>query len=216
MTSTNQTQLESTIKLLMNTIAPKHTYILNDGGSPEYDKLKNLAYLIMSAEMKENSNSDYYTVVLPFKDIQFECCKENNSLSITTIYDAFYINDNFPPFFPPSKVFKYIYNSIYLKLLKRYCVRTITCVILDVMIYCIVERIEIKIMDLINLNWNEILKEKPKYSYFTKCNFDKAMPDGYMKDILFKAVEQEERNQKLQRTYSIVDIVNQLKTISLN
>jgi hypothetical protein len=42
-----------------------------------------------------------------------------------------------------------------------------------------------------------------------KCKFDKAIPDGYIKDIIMKAFEQEiEDSHKTQYTYSIIDIIN--------
>lgn len=42
-----------------------------------------------------------------------------------------------------------------------------------------------------------------------KTTFDKAMPDGYIKDIIMKAFDQEiEESRKTQYTYSILDIIN--------
>ena len=82
------------------------------------------------------------------------------------------------------------------------------------MIYCIINNIEINILSLINVDYH--LKEKEKYNnnnnwVDTKNNFIEAMPDGYMKDVMLKAIEQERMCLKIPHTYSIVDIVNQLR-----
>lgn len=43
----------------------------------------------------------------------------------------------------------------------------------------------------------------------TKANFNKAMPDGYIKDIIMRAFDQEiECSHDTQYTYSILDIIN--------
>ena len=42
-----------------------------------------------------------------------------------------------------------------------------------------------------------------------KCNLDKAIPDGYMKDIIMKAFDVEiEDSRERDYTYSIIDIIN--------
>lgn len=199
-----------TIDLIGKIIIPKrYKHVSLYENSPEYDKLKRLTHLILNAERKENSIpllKTFDNIILPFKDIKFDYSKSNNSVYMYCMYDAIDELDN------SKKVFKFINASIHLKLIEKYYSRTITCIILDVMIYCIINNIEINLMDLINVDLQ--LKDKPEDKWTeTKNNFTEAMPDGYMKDVILKAIEQEDMVRKIPHTYSIVDIVNQLKKV---
>ncbi len=92
--------------------------------------------------------------------------------------------------------------------MEKYDARTIACIMLDVMI----NNIEINVLSLINVDFQ--LKNKIEYNNKwgeTKDNFKEAMSDGYMKDIIMKAIEQEEGTQVINYTYSIVDIVEKLR-----
>lgn len=60
--------------------------------------------------------------------------------------------------------------------------------------------------------YKEIFRKK-EYFIFNlvdaKCNLDKALLDGYMKDILMKAFDLEiEESHRTQYTYSVIDIIN--------
>jgi hypothetical protein len=64
----------------------------------------------------------------------------------------------------------------------------------------------------VNEKYRSVFHAK-NYSLFNlvdaKCNLDKAMPDGYIKNIIMRAFEQEiEDSRKTQYTYSIIDIIN--------
>lgn len=206
---TDSTKLfNDTMDLLVKVIIPKmYRHISMCEFNPEYDKLKRLTYLILNAERKENSIpllKMYDNIILPFKDMKFDYCKSKNSVYVNCLYEAI---DELEY---PKDVFKFINASIHLKLMEKYDSRTISCIILDVMIYCIINNIEINLMDLIKIDYQ--LKDKSNDNWTnTKNNFKEAMSDGYMKDVILKAIEQEESTQSILYTYSIVDIVNQLK-----
>lgn len=201
-----------TMELLTDLIIPEgYEIVARSENSTEYSKLERLTHLIMNAKKIKNPLPCfglYDVVVLPFKDMKIEFCKENNSFFACFLYDVI------DEITCPKDVFKYIYISIHLKLMEKYDSRTITCIILDVMIYCIINKIEINILSLINVNYQ--LNDKSEYNYKwgnTKKIFKEAIPDGYMKDIILKAIKQEQWNEEIEYTYSIVDIVNQLKII---
>ena len=209
---TDTTKLfNDTMELLADIIIPEqYKCVSMCENSIECDKLKRLADLIINARRIENPVPCFRlfdVVVLPFKDIKFNFSKTNNSFYV------YYSHGVIDKLTYPEDVFKYINASIHLKLKEKYDSRTITYIILDVMIYCIINKIEINILSLIDVDLN--LKEKEKYNnnnwVDTKNNFIEVMPDGYMKDVMLKAIEQERICQKIPHTYSIVDIVNSLK-----
>lgn len=196
-------QFNDTLELLADFIIPK--CVSMEKNSTEYGKLERLTHLIINARIVKNSIPCfglYDIVVLPFKDMIIEFCEKNNSFYICPLYD---ITDEIRC---PKDVFKYIH----LKLMEKYDAKTISCIILDVMIYCIINNIEINIVSLINVDFQ--LKNKVEYNNKweeTEYNFKEAMPDGYMKDVILKAIEQEEGTQVINYTYSIVDIVEKLR-----
>lgn len=175
------------------------------------DKVNELTYLILNAKREENKIpmlKMFDNIILPFKDMNFCFDKVNKTLFIHTIYGHIEGLDW------PGKMFKYIYTTIHLKMMDKYEVVSIANVIVDVMIYCIVNNVEVSLINLISLDWIGLLKDKSKFDekwIDTKNNFKEAMSDGYMKDVILKAIEQEEETQYIRYSYSIVDIVNQLK-----
>lgn len=203
-------EFKKEFELLTNVILPKIYHIFMCEDSVEHDKMNILCSLIMSAKREEEKIpvfSGFDVVILPIKDICFTVDKEYGSLFIHTIYGHIESLDY------PGDVFKYIRASIYLKMNGNCDIRTITNMMIDVMIYCIINNIEINLIDLIKLDWNKKFTKKPYDNqwYDTKNNFKKAIPDGYMKDILLKAIKQEKYSQVVQYTYSIVDIVEKLR-----
>lgn len=197
-------------KLMKDVLIDKlDIWITCDG--PVCEKLAELTRIILNAERIEDNMSNiknFDIIILPFKDIKFRFHKTYKSLFISTIYPDIDKLDF------PNKVFKHIITSIHSKLKEKYNTKIITCAIIDVMIYCIINEIEINVMDFINVNWGEMLKKKPiSFSKYltTKLKFDDVIPDGYMKDILSKAFDQEVYNALMHYTYSIVDIAESMK-----
>lgn len=72
----------------------------------------------------------------------------------------------------------------------------------------------IKILDELFVNEKyKLIFHKKNYFLFNlvdaECNLDKAMPDGYIKDIIMKAFDQEiEELRESDYTYSVLDIIN--------
>ena len=204
------TQFEEACKTMKGVIIDKRYQYLVDC-NPQIIKLKELTRRILSGKRVETPlpiRKVYDEIITPFKDMLFTISKTRGNLFVSCMYE------DIDELEYPNKVFKYIYTSIHLKLEEKYDINTISCAMLDVMIYCIIHEIEINVMDFINVNWNEMLKKKP-ISYVEWCEtedkFNKAMSDGYMKDIYLKALEQEIHTSIVEYTYSIVDIAESMR-----